>query len=368
MYPALSILQALASGANPNVNNAGNGPTLETLWVGGVGGMEADLVRRANIPFEAIPAAGVHGVGLKAIPGNLLRLAQGFFKSLVILRQFKPAVLLFTGGYVAVPMALASRLAFWLRRPRSLVYIPDIEPGLALKTLLHFSDHAALTVEPSRAFLPRRLPATVTGYPTRKELTQWKNRAEARAALNLADDLPVLLVMGGSKGARSINQALLAALPVLLPQMQVLHLTGQLDWELVQQTAAALLEPLQSNYHPYPYLHENMGAALQAADLVVSRAGASSLGEYPLFGLPAVLIPYPYAWRYQRVNADYLAQHGAALVLEDSELNTNLAWLVGDLLSDRKRLAAMRGAMSKLAHPAAAESIAQIVNEMAISA
>jgi UDP-N-acetylglucosamine--N-acetylmuramyl-(pentapeptide) pyrophosphoryl-undecaprenol N-acetylglucosamine transferase len=113
-----------------------------------------------------------------------------------------------------------------------------------------------------------------------------------------------------------------------------------------------------------PYLHE-MGAALAAADLVLSRAGASTLGEYPLFGLPAVLVPYPYAWRYQKVNADFLAEHNAAIILQDELLNDKLLSVLKDLLLNKHKLEAMRAAMKKLSHPNAASVIASQLLELA---
>jgi UDP-N-acetylglucosamine--N-acetylmuramyl-(pentapeptide) pyrophosphoryl-undecaprenol N-acetylglucosamine transferase len=345
-----------------------DGSNLELLWVGGVGGMEADLVERAGIPFAAIPAAGVHGVGIRSLPGNLLQLLRGILASRRVLGAFEPEVLLFTGGYVAVPMGLAARLPRpGPKKPRSLLYIPDIEPGWALKVLARFADHIAITTEATRAYLPARVPATVTGYPIRLELAVWES-GRARQSLGLETDLPVLLVSGGSRGARSINRALLEALPVLLEEMQVVHISGRLDWEAVENAwrtqAAQLPDRLACRYHPYPYLHEEMGAAMSAADLALSRAGASSLGEYPHYGLPAVLVPYPYAWRYQRVNAMHLVEHGAAVLLEDADLILRFLPLVSELMRDQARLQHMREAMLSLAQPQAAEDIALILKRL----
>ena len=112
-----------------------------------------------------------------------------------------------------------------------------------------------------------------------------------------------------------------------------------------------------TRYHAYPYLHEEMGAALAAADLVISRAGASTLGEYPLFGLPAILVPYPHAWRYQKVNADYLVQRGAAILLEDGRLHDQILPTVNALLNDPQKRTTMRAAMQRLSHPQAAAEI-----------
>ena len=138
----------------------------------------------------------------------------------------------------------------------------------------------------------------------------------------------------------------------------MLHLSGQLDWAEVEQARAALPEHLRMHYHAWPFLHE-MGWALAAADLVVSRAGASILGEYPLFGLPAVLVPYPYAWRYQKVNADYLVERGAAIRVNDEVLPARLASEVRGLLEDPARLAQMRAAAKAAARPEAARRIAE---------
>ena len=312
--------------------------------------METRLVERSGIPFRAIPAAGVHGVGLGSLPRNLWQLSRGVLASRSILREFKPDVLFFTGGYVAVPMALAG----W--KVPSLLYVPDIEPGLALNTLARFADKIAVTAEDSYRYFKNPGRITLTGYPTRTDLNQW-TRQTARQKLNLTDGNPVLLVSGGSKGARSINNAVLENLPGLLERLQVIHITGELDWPGVEAKMNQLPKAESARYHAFPYLHEEMGAALAAADLALSRAGASTLGEYPLFGLPAILVPYPHAWRYQKVNANYLVQHGAAVMLEDDELSAQILPALNGLLDQPQKLAAMRLAMQSLSHPEAAAQI-----------
>jgi UDP-N-acetylglucosamine--N-acetylmuramyl-(pentapeptide) pyrophosphoryl-undecaprenol N-acetylglucosamine transferase len=173
-----------------------------------------------------------------------------------------------------------------------------------------------------------------------------------------------VLVTGGSRGARSLNRAVIAALPDWLRNFAVIHLSGELDWPEVAQAQAALPAEARAHYFAVPYLHE-MGQALAAADLVVSRAGASALGEYPLFGLPAVLVPYPHAWRYQQVNADTLVRRGAALRLNDEDLPARLAAEVRGLLSDPARLAAMRAAAQAAATPEAAAHIARLLMQLA---
>jgi UDP-N-acetylglucosamine--N-acetylmuramyl-(pentapeptide) pyrophosphoryl-undecaprenol N-acetylglucosamine transferase len=330
--------------------------------------MEADLVKRAGVPFDTIPAAGVHGVGLRSLPGNLFRLGRGYFASRRLLRAFRPDVLFFTGGYVAVPVALAGKLPQpGVPRPRMVLYVPDIEPGLALKALARFADRIAVTVEDSKRYFPpaARERVTITGYPLRPELKTWEPEA-ARRALEVSGELPVLLVVGGSTGARTINRALFKNLAELLAEMQVVHLAGKLDWPEVEAAQKDLPAELASRYRAYPYLHsERMGAALTAADLVVGRAGASILGELPLFGLPAILAPYPYAWRYQQVNAEYLVSRGAAVILKDADLEARLLPEVRRLISDRSGLEEMRRSMRSLAQPQAADTLAALLEHMA---
>jgi len=318
--------------------------------VGGEGGMEEDLVKRAGIPFRSVPAAGVHGVGLRALPGNLAKLTRGVLESRRILKDFKPDVLFFTGGYVAAPMAIAGRDL------PIVLYVPDIEPGLALKFLSYFADVITVTAPDSKKYFSHPERIIHTGYPLRSGLLNW-SREKAVTHFGLDASLPTLLVTGGSKGARSINRAVVDHLNDLLEMTQIIHLTGTLDIETVQAAADKLPAEKKSRYHVMPYLHE-MGAALSAADLVVSRAGASSIGEYPFFGLPAVLTPYPYAWRYQKVNADYLAERNAAVILPDELLQGKLSIVIKDLLSNGNKQNAMKTAMKNLAQPHAAEDIA----------
>ncbi len=347
MYPALAVHNALA----------GKHANLETLWVGGRGGMEEELVKRTGIPYRSIPAAGLHGVGLGALPGNITKLGRGVIASRRILRDFKPHVLFFTGGYVAAPMALAGR------KTPTVLYVPDIEPGLALKFLSRFADRVALTAWDSKKYFSRPQKLVVSGYPLRADLAAW-SREKATQHLGLSSDLPVLLVTGGSKGARSINRAVLKHLNEYLEFAQVVHITGSLDWPVIEKAAQELPAQLKPRYHAMPYLHE-MGAALASADLVLSRAGASVLGEYPFFGLPAVLVPYPHAWRYQKVNADHLAERNAAVILQDELLGDKLLMILKALLSNKSKLEAMRAAMTSLSQPHAADAIASQLVELA---
>jgi len=167
VYPAVTVLETL------------NLEKDSIMWVGGRGGMEEELVTRREIPFKSIPAAGVHGVGLWKLPGNIWQLLKGVFESRRILKNFKPDVLFFTGGFVAFPMAVAAA------GTPSLLYVPDIEPGLALKASSRFASKIALTTETSKAFFPNDTKVTVTGYPVRPGLEKW-SREEALAYFNFS--------------------------------------------------------------------------------------------------------------------------------------------------------------------------------------
>jgi undecaprenyldiphospho-muramoylpentapeptide beta-N-acetylglucosaminyltransferase len=344
VYPALAVLDRLVADY-----------PAEVLWVGSEGGMETDLVTRAGYNFTTIPAAGVHGVGLKALPRNLAQLGRGYGAARALLRQFQPDVLFFTGGYVAGPVALAGR------KIPTAIFVPDIEPGLALKLLARLSDRITVTAEDSRAYFSDPERVVVTGYPVRENLSKW-DRSKAYNFFGFSAEWPTLLVTGGSLGARSINATLTDALTNLLEEMQIVHLTGSRTWEQFKDARASLSPELAARYRAYPYLHAEMGAAFSIADLVVSRAGASSLGEYPHFGIPAILVPYPHAWRYQKVNADYLSRQGAAITLADELLPSQLAPLILDLIRDPERRTTMRRAMHSLARK---EAAVQIVAQLA---
>ena len=345
VYPALAVARALQAAA----------PDAALTWIGSVGGMEAQIVERAGLPFIGIPAGGLHGVALLNAVRNGWRLLQGTFIAVKQMRREKPDALLTTGGYVSGPVALAAK---WLHVPM-LVFVPDIEPAQSVKIVGRLAAQIGATVADSRAYLPAE-KVVVTGYPLGERITKW-NRQSGRAALGLDPDGPVLLVFGGSRGARSINRALLTHLPTLIELAEIVHVSGELDWPEVSETRSQQPEAVQARYHAHAYLHEEMGAAMAAADLVICRAGASTLGEFPYFGLPAILIPYPHAWRYQQVNASWLAERGAALVVEDADLSEHIVPATRELLLNTQRRQTMAAAARKLAHPEAARHLAELL-------
>ncbi len=341
MNPALAVLQAIDKEKH------------QILWVGSQGGMEADLVERAGISFTTVPAGGVHGVGWRLI-GNSLKLLRGYFAAQKLIKEFKPDVLFFTGGYVAIPTGLAGR------KIPTLVCLPDIEPGLAIKVLTRFADIITVPAKESLQFFPKGKKIEITGYPTRESLSRW-DKKEAYKAFDLSPDLPTLMVTGGSLGARSINQAILKILPKLLSEMQIIHVSGTHTWPEVEKASNDLPQNLASNYRAFAYLHDRMGAAYTLADLVITRGGASILGELPNFSLPGILVPFPLAWRYQKVNADHLVNKNAAVLLKDEDLEEKLLALIQNLMQNKPKLLKMTNIMQSLAKPDASKKIAELL-------
>jgi UDP-N-acetylglucosamine--N-acetylmuramyl-(pentapeptide) pyrophosphoryl-undecaprenol N-acetylglucosamine transferase len=341
VYPGLAVVQALRAVGEH-----------EITYVGGREGIERELAERAGLRFVGIPAGGVHGLAPWQAAQSIVKLIRGFGAACRLGRRERPSALFATGGYASVPVALAA----WVLRVPILVYLPDIEPGLAVRLIAQLASRVAVTVEDSRVYFSDR-KLVVTGYPVRAEFYEL-DRAEAREMLALAQAEPVLLVMGGSRGARSINRAVSAILEQVLDVTQVIHLSGELDWPWVSSRRNGLPEALRQRYSIFPYLHE-MGSALASADLTVCRSGASTLGELPFFGLPAILVPYPHAWRYQRVNAEWLAERGAAVMVRDEQLACELLPTLERLLMDPDRLAQMEQQARALSRPDAAARLAE---------
>jgi len=383
--------------------------------------MEAGLVRReSKLPFLAVPAAALRGRGPLAMARNGATLVRGTLAAMRLIRRERPAAILGTGGYVCVPVFLAARA---LGVPTA-IYLPDVVPGLAVRFLARLATVVACSVEDSLPYFGiaiddlrleavqqpienrkskienRKSKIVVTGYPVRSELFD-QDRAACRAAFGLSPELPLILVTGGSRGARSINRAIEALLPKLLEIAQVIHVCGREGDEVFLRAAAAELPAaLKSRYYLYSYLHSrearglrlearepnsatlvpsealpqaprqsrvpSMTEAFGAADLVICRSGASTLGELPAAGLPAVLVPYPYV--HQDENADYLVRHGAAVkVADDAMLGAGAAehgplfTHVRQLVIDTQERNTMAARCRALARPDAARRLAGVL-------
>lgn len=349
IYPALAAVSELQRlGVAPD----------DILWIGTKGEMEETLVTRAGLNLATIDAGPIVGVPMAMRARNSIKMLRGVGAASAHMAAFRPDVMLMTGGYVAAPTALAARR----HRLPIVIYLPDVEPGATIRTTVPLASRIACTTDGSAEFVPAA-KMVVTGYPVRPDIRAATEltRAEALTRFDLAPDRPTLFVFGGSRGARNINRALMAILPELLAEMQVIHLSGDLTWPEVEASAAGLPADLRRFYRPFPYLHETMGAAFRAADLVVARAGASMLGESPAFRLPSILVPLTFAWRYQKVNADYLTEHGAAIQLTDETLADELLPAILRLMRDPATLSRMGAAAAQLDKPNAATDLAHLI-------
>ncbi len=304
--------------------------------------------------YDEVRAGPLHGVNPLRALVSLGQLMVGVGQSVRILRAHKPHVILLTGGWVSFPVAVAARL---LSIP-IVIFVPDIEPALSIKVLRHLAKQIAVAIPESRYHF-REEKVTTVGYPLRGALLA-ATREAAVAHFDLNPDRKTLLIFGGSRGARTLNTALVAVLPQLLADgVQIVHVSGTLDYERVKAETDNLADA--EHYHLFAYLHDEIGLALAGADLVLSRSGAGVLGEFPLFELPSVLVPYPFAWRYQKVNADYLTQRGAAVTLIDEQMAETLYPTLRELFTNEAQLAKMRASVGQLAQPDSARRMADLL-------
>jgi UDP-N-acetylglucosamine--N-acetylmuramyl-(pentapeptide) pyrophosphoryl-undecaprenol N-acetylglucosamine transferase len=349
VYPALAVAAALRQQISDK------GP-LELLYIGVTGRTDEQLMTNEIMPFRAVRAGALRGRSPWGFVQGVIDLLRGTLEARRYLKQFRPHVVFATGGYASVPVALAARI---VRRPL-LLYLPDIRPGWAVRLIARLATRIAVTSEASLPYLPKS-KTFVTGYPVRKGFLE-AVRDEGRDRLNLDPNLKTLLVSGGSQGAHSLNRMVAENLPGLVALCQIVHVSGATDIEWLTRVHDGLPAESRGRYRLCPYLHDEMPWAMAAADLALSRAGASTLGELPALGLPAVLVPGPFS--DQEENARYLSERGAALMLTNSHVAGAVA-LLKELLNDDERLKAMAQSARALACPDAAGRIAGLLIEMA---
>ena len=344
IYPALSVAAAL--------------PDAELLFVGAAERIEARVVPAAGHPFRAIRCAPVErrgGLGaVRALGVNLL----GVIDALRILREVRPAAVIGTGGFAAAGVMTAAVL---LRLPLVMI-APDPVLGRVNGMLRRWSAAIACGSEETVARVGPR--GVFTGVPIRPGFDRGDAGA-ARNALDLRADLPTLLVLGGSGGARRINETVVAALPELIALgVQVVHQSGA---ALHAETRAAVGEA-PAGYRLVPFI-EQMADALAAADLVLCRGGASTIAEVTAAGKPAIVVPYPYAVTDEQTkNAERLARHGAGELLREAELTpARLAQVLRVWLADADRLTRAAAASRALGRPDAAAEVADLVRRIAAS-
>ncbi|NTV97767.1 MAG: undecaprenyldiphospho-muramoylpentapeptide beta-N-acetylglucosaminyltransferase [Chlorobiaceae bacterium] len=327
-------------------------PGISVSFAGTSAGIEASEVPRLGYRLHLIPVRGLkRGRSLKALLGNITVLfdfAGALGKGYALVAKEKPDVVVGTGGFVSAPLLLAAQLS----GRKTLIQEQNAFPGVTTKLLSLLASEVHLSFDAARQYLMKSDKVHVSGNPARSFLH--KPQAEARALFGLTPDRPTLLVFGGSRGARSINNAILSMLPAITASSNLVWQTGSLDYDRIREKATP-----SASLWLAPYI-EDMGSAYSAADLVLCRSGASTIAEVTNLGKPSVLVPYPYATGdHQRYNAMALVESGAALLVNDAELGEpSTARAVLELLCDPGKLASMGTASRKLAYPDAAHRLA----------
>lgn len=343
LYPAIALAEELRRQA----------PDAQVVFVGTPRGLEATVLPRLGWPLHMI---AVRGMRRRLAPSNLLvpvRAAASLAQSVALLRRLKPAAVIGTGGYVSGPVMVAA----WLLGLPRLIQEQNVRPGATTLLLARIVHEVHVSYQESIPFFRNPDKVRLSGNPVRSrppELTQ----EQARAELGLDPRRKTVLVFGGSQGARRINEAFLGALPALVakPDVQLIWGTGNADFARVKEAAARFGERVLVR----AYI-DNMYTAYRASNLAVCRAGAITLAELQLFGLPALLVPYPFAAaQHQEWNARTLAQHGAARVVLDSDFTAERCVVeLTPLLDDEVGLKRMGIQMAELARPDAAARIIQ---------
>jgi UDP-N-acetylglucosamine--N-acetylmuramyl-(pentapeptide) pyrophosphoryl-undecaprenol N-acetylglucosamine transferase len=313
------------------------------------------LAAHPEFRAEKLPSVGMPSMVVSpATIGFLKRLWESHRRCGAVYRKFRPDAVLGMGGFTSTAPVVAAR---WRGLP-AFIHESNAIPGRANKIAARFATNVLLGFGDCRTHFPSS-ECIVTGTPVRKNLGRPLPRAEAAKVFGLDPALPVLLVTGGSQGASGINQLLFKTVPLLAkPGIQIIHLTGKNDDRL----AAANYQREGIPHHVAPF-HHRMEEAYSVADLVVSRAGASSLSELCLFGLPAILIPYPHATAdHQAANASILVREGAAEMVAESEAVPELfAAKIQNLLGDAARRAEMAAAARRISPADAAAAVADVV-------
>jgi len=323
----------------------------QVLFVGTSRGLEARAVPAAGYALELLEVSGLKRVGPVAALRSLFRLPKAFFRSLAILRRFRPDVVLGVGGYASGPLVLVAAL---LRYPTAIQEQNSV-PGITNRILAHLVRKVVVAFDEARRFFPARKTETI-GNPVRSKLVANLSAGPDNADSNAA---PHILVVGGSQGARGVNELVLAAIEVLAkngPLPSVVHQAGPGDQDRCSQHYRTM--GVSDRIEVRPFI-DDMAAAYHRASLVIARAGALTLAELAIAGRPAILIPLPTATDdHQSKNAARFAQAGAAIVLsQHTATGAELAQLLTEVLADAGRRQAMAAAMHSLARPNAAADL-----------
>ena len=320
-------------------------PGSETMFVGTTRGLETNVVPREGFELITIAARGVMGKGAAGALQGLAMVPLGVAQCLAVCRKRRPDLAIGVGGYTSPPLILA---AFLLGMKRVIVE-PNVYPGVANRVLAPIANRVFVSFAEAASYFGSA-KTRVVGTPIRREFLEAGTETR-HAGLTL-------LILGGSQGARSINRAMVVALPALIaahPGLRVIHQTGERDYEDV---ASAYRSYRTAQLEAVPFLYDMPGAFRQA-DLIVSRSGATTVAEVTACGKPAILIPFPHAVHgHQERNARVLERAGAAQIIVDGRLSGDmLAGAVSALLARPDRLREMARCSRSLGQADAAERI-----------
>lgn len=339
---------------------------VELLFIGSQGKLEKEAMAEAGIRTKYIAVGKWRRYFSVQNFIDLFKLPFGFLQALWHLLWFMPDAVFAKGGSVSVPMVIAA----WIYQIPIVLHESDAQPGVANRFLARFVQRIAIAYDGAHQFFPAEKTA-LTGNPVRREMTGG-NVAEALDTFRLRADASILLVLGGSQGSGIINENLLRVLPALIEKgYQVVHLTGENNFEEVAQKALdAGLDIEKGPYRPLPFLASQPLADLyQAAQVVLSRAGAGTIAELAANKKAVILVPLKSAANdHQRMNAYELAEKGAAKVLEEANLTEHLVLgNLEELLTNQELRQKMGEALSTFYHPEAAERIAVALLELAVA-
>jgi len=321
-------------------------PDTEFLFVGTKNGPEKKVIESYKIDFKAISSGKFRRYFSLRNLLDPFKIIAGFFQSILILKKFKPNAIVIAGGFVGVPVSLAANI---LHIP-VLVHQQDILAGLSNKLMANTAKAITVSFEVSvKDFFPDK--TFLTGNPVREEIYTC-DMAHSRDFLNLRDDMPTLLVLGGGTGAQFINDLVKQSLAELLQFCQVVHIAGHGKTNDVKA----------ENYHQFEFLNNEMQEALCAADLVVSRAGLSTLSELIILAKPTILIPIP---GHQEVNAGYFAKNNAAQVLSQESVNNSIfAETIRGLIFSKAEKENLSRNIVKMMSRDGAENVVKILNDI----
>lgn len=352
VYPALAVAEEIRRLR----------PEAAVTFVGTRDRLEATLVPQHGYAFHAITISGLRRT--VSLQGLLLplKVVIALVQSLVLLVRLRPAVVVGTGGYVSGPPVAAA----WMLGIPILLQEQNSYPGITTRLLARVAREVHVTFAATGRHLSRTDTMRLSGTPTRVEIGAVA-REDAARRFALEPGRVTVLVLGGSQGAASINNAVLGLVPELLERgVQLLWATGRSEFGRVKEALGRILPRGEDpGVHVAAYI-EHVADAYALADLVVSRAGATTLAEIMRAGLSALLVPYPHAAAdHQRENARAMVEAGAAVLVSDRELPERFAVELRGLLEDPARRRAMGGHARSLAHPEAARHLAEAVLALA---